>query len=185
MINNFSIEVLKMDETKLNKLSYILYSESNDKAVELVKSINSEDELFVLLDNYNWYNGFEVPEVIITHPNCTLPVALLAFHRADGIQYLLEGEAIFANRLSKSWEDFIKEVYDKILKKVGEEATEVVIAAKNEDPQELIYETADVLYHLLVLLAEKNIPYEAIEAELASREGVVSKTTDRPEITNL
>ena len=67
---------------------------------------------------------------------------------------------------------------DKILKKV-------VIAAKNEDPQELIYETADVLYHLLVLLAEKNIPYEAIEAELASREGVVSKTTDRPEITNL
>lgn len=58
---------------------------------------------------------------------------------------------------------------DKILKKVGEEATEVVIAAKNEDPQELIYETADVLYHLLVLLAEKNIPYEAIEAELASR----------------
>ena len=74
---------------------------------------------------------------------------------------------------------------DKILKKVGEEATEVVIAAKNEDPQELIYETADVLYHLLVLLAEKNIPYEAIEAELASREGVVSKTTDRPEITNL
>ena len=73
---------------------------------------------------------------------------------------------------------------DKILKKVGEEATEVVIAAKNEDPQELIYETADVLYHLLVLL-EKNIPYEAIEAELASREGVVSKTTDRPKITNL
>ena len=106
-----------MDEIKLNKLSYILYSESNDTAVELVKSINSEDELFVLLDNYNWYNGFEVPEAIITHPNCTLPVALLAFHRADGIQYLLDGEAIFANCLSKFWEDFIKEVYDKILKK--------------------------------------------------------------------
>ena len=106
-----------MDEIKLNKLSYILYSESNDKAVELVKSINSEDELFVLLDNYNWYNGFEVPEAIINHPNCTLPVTLLAFHRADGIQYLLEGEAVFANRLSKSQEDFIKEVYNKILKK--------------------------------------------------------------------
>ena len=106
-----------MDVTKLNKLSYILYSESNAKAVELVKSINSEDKLFVLLDNYNWDNGFEVPEAIINHPKCTLSVALLAFHRADGIQYLLEGEAIFANRLSKSWENFIKEVYDKILKK--------------------------------------------------------------------
>ncbi len=106
-----------MEGGQLKKLSEILYSESNAEAVELVKSINSEDELFVLLDNYNWDNGFEVPEEIINHPNCTLPIALLAFHRADGIQYLLEGEAIFANRLSKSWEDFIKEVYDKILKK--------------------------------------------------------------------
>ena len=74
---------------------------------------------------------------------------------------------------------------DKILKKVGEEATEVVIAAKNEDSQELVYETADVLYHLLVLLVEKNIPYEAILEELASREGVVSKTEERKAITDL
>lgn len=48
-----------MDVTKLNKLSYILYSESNAKAVKLVKSINRENELFVLLDNYKWDNGFE------------------------------------------------------------------------------------------------------------------------------
>ena len=106
-----------MDEIKLKKLSNILYSESNAEAVELVKSITGEDELFVLLDNYNWDNGFEVPEAIMNHPNCTLSVALLAFHRADGIQYLFEGETIFANRLSDSWENFIKEVYDKILKK--------------------------------------------------------------------
>ena len=106
-----------MDAKQLKKLSDILRSESNTEAVKKVKSIMTEDELFVLLDNYNWDNGFEVPEAIINHPNCTLSVALLAFHRADGIQYLLEGEAIFANRLSKSWENFIKEVYDKILKK--------------------------------------------------------------------
>lgn len=74
---------------------------------------------------------------------------------------------------------------DKILKKVGEEATEVVIAAKNEDPQELVYETADVLYHLLVLLVEKDIPYEAVLEELARREGLVSKVADRKTITNL
>lgn len=105
-----------MDVTKLNKLSYVLYSESNAEAVELVKSINSEDELFVLLDNYNWDNGFEVPEAIITHTNCTLSVALLAFYRADGLRYLFEGEDAFANPLSKSWKTFIKEIYDKILK---------------------------------------------------------------------
>lgn len=74
---------------------------------------------------------------------------------------------------------------DKILKKVGEEATEVVIAAKNEDPQELVYETADVLYHLLVLLVEKGVSYEAILEELASREGVISKTQERKAITDL
>lgn len=74
---------------------------------------------------------------------------------------------------------------DKILKKVGEEATEVVIAAKNPDSWEVIYETADLLYHLLVLLVEKGIPYEAITEELAKREGLVSKTTDRPKIENL
>ena len=74
---------------------------------------------------------------------------------------------------------------DKILKKVGEETTEVVIAAKNTDPQDVIYESADLLYHLLVLLVEKGIPYEAITEELAKREGLVSKTMDRPEIDNL
>ena len=74
---------------------------------------------------------------------------------------------------------------DKILKKVGEEATEVVIAAKNEDLRELVYETADVLYHLLVLLVEKGVSYEAILEELASREGVISKTQERKAITDL
>ena len=61
---------------------------------------------------------------------------------------------------------------DKILKKVGEEATEVVIAAKNEDPQELIYETADVLYHLLVLLAEKNIPVSYTHLDVYKRQSL-------------
>lgn len=44
---------------------------------------------------------------------------------------------------------------DKILKKVGEEATEIVIAAKNPNPNEIKYEIADFLYHMMVLMAEK------------------------------
>lgn len=70
---------------------------------------------------------------------------------------------------------------DKILKKVGEEATEVVIAAKN-DKEELISETSDLLYHLLVLLVEKDITLEEINQELESRVGKKSKTSDRKEI---
>ena len=105
-----------MDAKQLKKLYDILRSESNTEAVKQVKSIKTEEELFVLLDNYNWDNGFEVPEAIITHTNCTLSVALLAFYRADGLRYLFEGEDAIANSLSKSWETFIKEIYDKILK---------------------------------------------------------------------
>ncbi|MGB0385150.1 MAG: phosphoribosyl-ATP diphosphatase [Ardenticatenaceae bacterium] len=58
---------------------------------------------------------------------------------------------------------------DKILKKVGEEAAETIIASKNNDPQELIAESSDLVYHLLVLLAYHNIPFNQIEAELERR----------------
>lgn len=73
---------------------------------------------------------------------------------------------------------------DKILKKVGEETTEVIIAAKN-DQKELVYETADLVYHMLVLLAEKNIPLTDIEKELGKRQGKLSLTRDRKEIDEL
>jgi phosphoribosyl-AMP cyclohydrolase / phosphoribosyl-ATP pyrophosphohydrolase len=58
---------------------------------------------------------------------------------------------------------------DKILKKVGEETAEVIIAAKNRNPSEVTYETADLLYHLLVLLVEQGVPLEEIFRELKSR----------------
>lgn len=58
---------------------------------------------------------------------------------------------------------------DKILKKVGEEAAEVIIAAKNNDGNELVYEAADLIYHLMVLLEQKSISGEQILAELSKR----------------
>ncbi len=58
---------------------------------------------------------------------------------------------------------------DKILKKVGEECTEVVIAAKNPDPEEIKYEIADWLYHAMVLMAVKGVTWEDITRELARR----------------
>ena len=58
---------------------------------------------------------------------------------------------------------------DKILKKVGEEATEVVIAAKNPNPEEVKYELSDFLYHAMVLMVEKGITWEDIIKELAER----------------
>lgn len=58
---------------------------------------------------------------------------------------------------------------DKILKKLGEEATEIVIAAKNPNENEVKYEISDFLYHMMVLMAEKNITWEEITTELAQR----------------
>ncbi len=58
---------------------------------------------------------------------------------------------------------------DKILKKVGEESTEVIIAAKAEDKKETIYEIADLTYHVMVLMAQMGITVEEVQKELASR----------------
>ena len=58
---------------------------------------------------------------------------------------------------------------DKILKKVGEECTEIVIAAKNPDKEEIKYEISDFLYHVMVLMAEKGVTWEDITRELARR----------------
>ena len=59
---------------------------------------------------------------------------------------------------------------DKMLKKLGEESTEIVIAAKNPDPSEIVYEIADYLYHLLVVMAERGVTLEEIREELSRRQ---------------
>lgn len=61
---------------------------------------------------------------------------------------------------------------DKILKKVGEEATEVIIGAKNAGNEEVRYEIADLLYHLMVLMAEKQLTWDEVFHELEKRQAV-------------
>ena len=58
---------------------------------------------------------------------------------------------------------------DKILKKLGEECTETIISAKNDSKQEQILEIGDLIYHLLVMMAELNISVEEVEEELKKR----------------
>ena len=71
---------------------------------------------------------------------------------------------------------------DKILKKVGEESTEVIIAAKAEDKPETIYEIADLAYHVMVLMAQAGISLEEVRAELASRH-VIDKKVKQEKMT--
>jgi phosphoribosyl-ATP pyrophosphohydrolase len=65
----------------------------------------------------------------------------------------------------------IRKGLDTILKKIGEEATELVIAGKGGAREEIVYETADLLFHTLVLLGHQNIPPEEIYQELRRRFG--------------
>lgn len=61
---------------------------------------------------------------------------------------------------------------DGILKKIGEEATETVMAAKDGDPQKIIYETADLWFHCMVMLAQAGLKPQDVLDELARREGL-------------
>ena len=71
---------------------------------------------------------------------------------------------------------------DKILKKVGEESTEVIIAGKAEDKAETIYEIGDLAYHVMVLMLELGITLEDVRNELASRH-VIDKKVKQEKMT--
>jgi phosphoribosyl-ATP pyrophosphohydrolase/phosphoribosyl-AMP cyclohydrolase len=71
---------------------------------------------------------------------------------------------------------------DKILKKVGEESTEVIIAGKAGDKAETVYEIADLVYHVMVLMIEMGISLDDVKSELASRH-VVDKKVKQEKMT--
>ena len=86
----------------------------------------------------------------------------------EGLYQLLEGRK--RDMPEGSYTSYLFEKgLDKILKKVGEECTEVIIAAKAEDKKETVYEIADLAYHVMVLMVEAGISVEDVHKELASR----------------
>ena len=75
-----------------------------------------------------------------------------------------------ANKVEGSYTSYLFDKgLDKILKKIGEESAEVIIAAKNDDKSEIVYEISDLLYHLTVLMVEKGVDYKDIDEELEKR----------------
>lgn len=84
--------------------------------------------------------------------------------------------ALEARKSSDPSDSYASSLYhkgtDAILKKIGEESTELVMAAKDGDPEHIIFETADLWFHTLVLLAEQGLHPQAVLDELADRFGV-------------
>ena len=99
----------------------------------------------------------------------------------DGLLELIQGRKVEKKEGSYTTYLFEKGI-DKILKKVGEESTEVIIAAKAGDKKETIYEVADLTYHVLVLMAQMGIGLDEIKAELASRH-VIDKKVKQEKMT--
>lgn len=92
----------------------------------------------------------------------------------EGLMELIKGRK--TDKKEGSYTTYLFEKgLDKILKKVGEECTEVIIAAKDNNKGETVYEIADLIYHLSVLMIEQNISLEDIRAELASRHVIDKK----------
>lgn len=85
-------------------------------------------------------------------------------------------ETLEARKLASPDSSYVARLYSKgtdaILKKIGEEATETVMAAKDDQPEKIIYEVADLWFHTLVLLAHKGLRPADVLNELARREGL-------------
>ena len=92
----------------------------------------------------------------------------------DALMKLIEGRKLDKKEGSYTTYLFEKGI-DKILKKVGEECTEVIIAGKANDRAETIYEISDLVYHIMVLMIEMGISIEDIKSELASRHVIDKK----------
>ena len=100
----------------------------------------------------------------------------------QGLMDLIEGRKIEKKEGSYTTYLFEKGL-DKILKKVGEECTEVIIGAKSDDKKETIYEIADLAYHVMVLMIQMGISLEDIHKELASRH-VIDHKVKQEKMTN-
>lgn len=85
-------------------------------------------------------------------------------------------EVLEARKAASPDSSYVAKLYDKgldhILKKVGEEAAETIIAAKDGNPEQIIYETADLWFHCLVMLAQQGLRPEAVLSELERRFGL-------------
>ena len=90
-----------------------LYNDTNPQAVQFVESIDDEESLFTYASEYNWDNGFDVPQAILQNKNCSLNIALLVFHSADGVLYLEDKSSAEGTR---RWLSFVSSLYKRILK---------------------------------------------------------------------
>lgn len=101
-----------MDENKISNVKALLYDADNDEVKRTIFQTEDQEILYVYAYNYNWDNGFDIPQLVLDNEQCDLSIALLIFYRADGLSYLADKSD---NVNLPQWSFFIKKLYDSIL----------------------------------------------------------------------
>jgi phosphoribosyl-ATP pyrophosphohydrolase/phosphoribosyl-AMP cyclohydrolase len=163
----------------------------NKEALDLTLESNKV-HFFSRSKNRIWMKGEESGNflnLISLKPDCDNDSLLLKVkpqgptcHKGDDTCWGEKNDQNFLNTLEKiitdritnpSDDSYVSNLYkkgiDKIAQKLGEEATEVIIASKNENKKEVIYESADLLFHFLILLQKKNLRFKDVVNELEQR----------------
>lgn len=101
-----------MDENKIVNVKALLYDADTDEVKRIISQTEEQEILYVYAYNYNWDNGFDIPQTVLDNEKCDLSIALLIFYRADGLSYLADKSD---NVNLPLWSSFIKRLYDSIL----------------------------------------------------------------------
>ncbi len=101
-----------MDENKILNVKALLYDANNDEVKRTIFQTEDQEILYIYAYNYNWDNGFDIPQAVLDNEKCDLSIALLIFYRADGLSYLADKSD---NANLPQWSSFIKKLYKSIL----------------------------------------------------------------------
>lgn len=101
-----------MDENKISYTKALLYEADHDEVKKTIFQTEDREILYVYAYNYNWDDGFDIPQTVLDNEKCDLSIALLIFYRAEGLSYLADKSD---NVNLPQWSSFIKRLYDSIL----------------------------------------------------------------------
>jgi hypothetical protein len=102
-----------VDSAECKWLQDILYEENIDVVKKEIERIDNSILLHIFSSNYNWNNGFDIPNIIVNNKCCDLGTALLLFYSADGYRMLEDEQGFISSKLTK-WKEFLINLYDKI-----------------------------------------------------------------------
>lgn len=101
-----------MDENKILLVQSLLYDDTTNEIQAVISKTEDPDILYMYAYNYNWDDGFEIPQLILDNNKCNLSIALLIFYSADGVQFLLN--KVYDESVNQ-WYSFIKKLYNAII----------------------------------------------------------------------